>query len=169
MIISHPVLNRFSPSIREVTPEIGDDTLEISPSLQLMGLPPEPTNRVIGGSGNLQESSFILSQVLQITNSGALLSQIVQCRPGYWRLFMNISYISNFLGTLQSGEANIGLDDGTGTSQVLTIYGNVGVQSQRHEFELMASRQYSLSLFLSSNTVGQDHRVLISIVGNKLL
>jgi hypothetical protein len=169
MIINHPVLNRFSPSLKEVAPQTGDDSLLIRPEVQLTGLPPEPLNRTIAGAGAIQETSFFTNQVLQITNSGGLLSQICTLRNGYWNLRFSLSYIASFLGTLQSGECNIAIDDGSAGIPVLTVYGTVGAQTLRFDMDVMVRNTLIITLFLSANGVGQDHRAMAFVYGGKLL
>jgi len=168
MIINHPVLNRFSPSIREVIPQTGDDSLLIANQLALTALPPEPCI-ITGAATSPQESSFATGTSATIAN--AAQSQITLCslRQGYWSIRVAGCYIANYLSILQGGDLQIILSNGLQNYQPITLYASGGVQSFDTEFEIMLPDLHVLSFLLNTNGVGNSHAASVHVLGNKLL
>lgn len=175
MIISHPVLNRFSPSIKEIVPENGDDTLHISPLLSLVGLPPEPT-ALTTILGITQESSSLAHSNLQVANAGSQSSNIMFLRSGWWKLQFHVTYQSNFLAETLNGEAQIILDNGSITRNIMAIHSVIGVQNFTFEREFLLrdgltgpAFSQAVQMNLAANTVGQSHQLSVSLSALKLL
>jgi hypothetical protein len=169
MIINHPFLNRFSPSIKEVIPEIDDDKLTVTNTLNMVGLPPEPSFRAAVGASNVQESSFHVDANVSIANAGASIFTLGILRSGWWKIYVQIAYRGNFVGVTQAGDARISIDAGTGSVQLLTVYANQQVFTVVREMEMMVANQATVTTFLNSNGVGQEHAANFSMVANKLL
>ena len=169
MIINHPVLNRFAPSIREAVPQINDDKLIIPNTLQLVGLPPEPVFRALPGSSNTQESSFTTEQNATVANAAAVSLNFGILRNGLWSLNIFVGYRANFVGSTQAGDVKLSMDLGTGNVQLLTLYASVASQSAFREIELMLIQNTTLTFTLGANSVGQEHMCNIHVIANKLL
>jgi hypothetical protein len=172
MIINHPVLNRFSPSIREIIPETDDDKIIIPNTFALVGLPPEPTYPQ-NATGQIAESSHFLNTFLQVNNGSGNTQQnqtITILRNGYWNVNLHLEYISNFLDLASVHSFQIRLTPLLGFSTViLGIFGNIGVQNLVREFEVMIQTPSTIDCILAANGVGNDHKVSVSTFFNKLL
>lgn len=169
MIINHPVLNRFSPSIREISPETNDDKLIVPNTLQLSGLPCEPIFRTVAGSGNIQESSVMAERIITVANGGALLLELATLRQGYWEIDVFMAYRGNFVGVSNAGDARITIDLGSGSLTLLALYGQIEQGNSARRIKLMLQQTTVFSAFLGANGVGQEHMCVCSMIANKLL
>jgi len=168
MIINHPVLNRFSPSIKEIIPQTGDDAMVIPNTLQMMTLPPEPLF-LTGSSVNPQESSFGTGTSLTVANGGPTPVTMATLRPGLWRIRVSGCYLANYVSTLQGGDLQIILGSPTQGLNLLTFYAVVGTQSFDTEVEVLLPSNHTIGFTLNVNGVGNSHQASASVVCNKLL
>jgi hypothetical protein len=175
MIINHPILNRFSPSIKEVFPQTDDDKVVVPNIFNLNGLPPEPLQIQGGGTGQVAESSIATGTSLTVANSGPTSVLLAQIRPGWWRLRATGCYSANYVSTNQGGDFLVFLQSATQTYQMITLYAAVGTQSFNVEIEVMipnttnAGNIHQFSMQLGVNGVGNTHQVSCHILCNKLL
>jgi len=169
MIINHPLLNRLSPSIREVEPQLNDDKIVIPNVLQLVGLPPEPSFRTVSAGSNVQESSFHAEVNTSVANGVSSNSTLGVCRSGWWKIYIQVAYRGNFIGSVQAGDARLAMDLGNGSIQMLTVYANSQALTVVREFEIMVQNQATFTTFLGPNGVAQEHSANFSMVANKLL
>jgi len=175
MVINHPVLNRFSPSIKEVMPEVGDDRILIRNLFSLTGLPPEPVQIQGGGINNPQDGSFANGTSFTIANAAASSVTLAFLRNGYWRIRVTGCYIANYVSILQGGDLQINLSTPSQIFQMGTLYAGNNVQQFDFEIEVMlptisvAPFAHTVSVTLNTNGVGNSHAVSAHILGNKLL
>lgn len=165
MIINHPVLNRFSPSIREVEPQLNDDKVIIPNVFQLTGLPPEPLY-IAGVINSTQESSFTTGNSFTVANGGPTNLTLCALRNGYWKIRMSGAYLSNYTSVLQGGDFQLLLTSGC---QMVTLYAFPGVQSFNTEAEFLLPSNTSVQVLLNTNGVGQSHQASVHLICNKLL
>jgi len=168
MIINHPVLNRFSPSIREIEPQLNDDKLVVPNVFSLQGLPPEPLF-LTGVSTNAQESSFGTGTSQTIANGGPTTIQLATLRPGWWRIRSQGCYLANYTSVLQAGDMQITLGSPTQGFTLASLYAFAGAQYWDTEVEVLLQQNHTLSVLLNTNGVGQSHQVNSNILCNKLL
>lgn len=168
MIINHPVVNRFSPAIREVEPVINDDKLIIPATFNLVGLPPEPLI-VAGASAGVQESSFSNGNSFTVTNAGPTAINLATLRNGYWRCRFYGCFLTNYTSVLQGGDFTITLLSATQTVQLVTLYAIPGTQIVDTTLEFLIAQNHIVNLTISANGVGQTAQVSMNILANKLL
>lgn len=168
MLINHPVLNRLSPSVREVEPQTGDDTLVIPNRFSLTGLPPEPLF-IAGTSTSTQESSFATGTSGTITNAVGASFPLCTLRNGWWSIRISGAYSANYVSILQGGDFQVNLSGPTQIAQILTRYAAVGAQSFETEFKIMIQQNHAIAFFLNNNGVGNSHQASCHVVCNKLL
>jgi len=168
MVINHPVLNRLSPSIREIEPQTGDDSLIIPNRFSFVGLPPEPLF-IAGTSTSTQESSFATGTSATIANAGATSFPLCTLRNGYWSIRISGAYSANYVSVLQGGDFQLNLSGPTQIAQILTRYAAVGAQSFDTTFEVLIQQNHALAFLLNTNGVGNSHQASVHVLCNKLL
>lgn len=171
MIINHPVLNRFSPSIREVEPQLNDDKLIIPNIFSLTGIPPEPVFRATPLSSKNYESSFALQSNASVVNAGQLITNIGNLVSGWWRIKIIGCYKSNYVAAgVNPGDWRFLYLDGVSNWQAIAIFAQLsGSQIINVEHELFLPQVTSMSHIMDANGVGQEQICSISVQGNKYL
>jgi len=171
MIISHPILNRFSPAIREAQPQIGDDVVHIANKFHLTGMPPEPLFRAGPLFGKVYESSFAIQFNSQVANGAQATAQIGTLGPGWWRLKLTGCYRSNYVeAAVNPGDYRFLMADLVSNWQAISIWAQLsGTQNIDFELELFLSQTLVMTSILDANGVGQAHAITLAVVGNKYL
>jgi hypothetical protein len=170
MIITRPILQRLSPSIREAAPQATDGSLQIPSLFSFVGLPPEPLFRAVTGVG--ATSSSVAVQVnAQVANAAQSILNPLSLLPGWWRLQIQGSYRSNYvLAGNTAGDFRIILADTVSNWQMVTKFAQLsGSQPIDFQMEFLISTQSFITSILDTNGVGQEHIYSLSIVAQRLL
>ena len=171
MNITRGIIHRFAPSIREATPEAGDDVVKVRPQFSLVGLPPEPT-RVVAFGTSLLTTSGIIHVNSQIINGVQVVQTVMVLSAGYWRVHINGAYRSNYV--VQSnlgGDWRILTADGTSTAGLIALYASAASPTQHFDYveEFLVRETLTFTQVLEANIATQEHTIDYSLVANRLL
>lgn len=170
MIITRPILQRFSPAIQEAQPQVDDAILQIPPFFNLVGIPPEPIRRLLI-TGLTSSTSSVVQANGQVANAGQQLVQIMKITPGWWRIFISLAYRSNYvLATATPGNFRVLLEDIASNFQLITAFAQLsGSQNINLEQDYLFTIDTTITTILDTNGVGQEHTYSGSFCAQRLL
>jgi hypothetical protein len=172
MIITRPVVQRLSPTIREATPQPSDGILQVPSLFSFVGLPPEPT-QVQALAGTVNQSSCLVQVVQQVANAVQSNQSVMTLGAGWWRVKFTGSYRSNFvLATNSGGDYRLILTIDGGSNVILVnrfATALLPAQDVNFEWEFMVRQSAAFSSVLDANGAAQEHTIAGSFIVSKLL
>ena len=123
-----------------------------------------------GSSDQPFTNTFSISGNIRVANAAAFTADLAQIGKGVWRLIMMFAYHANYTST-----GNTFTDSGWGLNQNALRtdqplwYANQNL-SQNKQITMVVNLPSTtiLQYFLSANTVGQEHRLAASVIGQLL-
>lgn len=175
MLITRPIVQRLSPSIREAQPQTGDDIVRVPSIFHFTGIPPEPIRRIQDSTNaTLLSTSSALSVTRQLPASSAA-DAFNMCRlsPGWWEIFFSISYTSTYV-TTTANDFELTLGDETGVIALCTLIAQLaGAQHIEKRVSLMIPSNIGsgglIGFILQATAAAQTHGASVDMQCNKLL
>jgi hypothetical protein len=172
MLITRPILQRLSPSIREAAPQSTDGVVQVPSLFSFVGLPPEPT-QVQALAGSVNQSSLVVQLVQQVANAIQSTQSVMTLGPGWWKVKFTGSYRSNYvLATNSGGDWRLILTiDGSSNVILFNRFATALIPTQDAiaEWEFLVRGSAAFSSVLDANGAAQEHTIAGTFMGSKLL